>query len=56
VGDSASIGESACYLFSVRDQASGPSLQRRLFLPVIGTVLGASAGFAYYWFFGCDSG
>ena len=24
--------------------------------PVIGTVLGAAAGFAFYLFFGCDSG
>ena len=25
-------------------------------LPVAGAVLGAAAGFAFYWFFGCDSG
>ena len=25
-------------------------------LPIIGTVLGGLAGFAYYWFIGCKSG
>lgn len=24
--------------------------------PVIGTFVGAAAGFAFYWFYGCDSG
>jgi len=33
-----------------------PRLRRSATLPIIGAVIGAGAGFAYYWFFGCDSG
>ena len=33
-----------------------PRLRPRAIVPVIGTVLGAAAGFAYYYFFGCESG
>jgi hypothetical protein len=29
---------------------------KRLLAPMLGTLLGAAAGFAYYWWFGCDSG
>jgi len=27
-----------------------------MILPIIGALGGAAVGFAYYWFFGCDSG
>lgn len=25
-------------------------------IPVLGTIAGGAAGFAFYWFYGCDSG
>jgi hypothetical protein len=28
----------------------------RRWLPFAGTFVGAAAGFAYYWFYGCDTG
>ena len=31
-------------------------LRRGPALPILGAVLGAAAGYAYYVFFGCDSG
>jgi hypothetical protein len=31
-------------------------LRPRRLLPVVGTLFGAAAGFAFYWFYGCDSG
>ena len=30
--------------------------RRRRVVPLIGTVAGAAVGFAFYWFYGCDSG
>jgi len=38
------------------DRPEVPRLRRRALLPVIGTILGAAAGFAFYWFYGCNSG
>jgi hypothetical protein len=33
-----------------------PRLRPGPLRPVLGTLLGAAAGFAFYWFYGCDSG
>lgn len=33
-----------------------PSLRPSPWRPILGAVLGGAAGFAYYWFWGCDSG
>ncbi|MDQ3365075.1 MAG: hypothetical protein M3680_06580 [Myxococcota bacterium] len=33
-----------------------PRLRPRRLLPVAGALLGAAAGFAFYYFHGCDSG
>lgn len=33
-----------------------PRLRPRRIVPVLGALAGAAAGFAYYWFIGCDSG
>jgi hypothetical protein len=33
-----------------------PRLRPRRWLPILGTLAGAAAGFAFYWFYGCDSG
>jgi hypothetical protein len=33
-----------------------PRIRPRPLVPIIGTLVGAAAGFAFYWFFGCDSG
>ena len=33
-----------------------PRLRPSRLVPVLGTLAGAAAGFAFYWFFGCDSG
>lgn len=33
-----------------------PRVRPRPLAPIIGTLAGAAAGFAFYWFFGCDSG
>ena len=33
-----------------------PDLRPSRVWPVIGAVLGGIGGFAYYWFYGCDSG
>lgn len=38
----------------VVDRATQP--RRRRLVPLIGTLVGAGAGFAFYWFYGCDSG
>lgn len=32
------------------------SLRPPRWLPFVGAALGAAAGFAFYWFYGCDSG
>jgi hypothetical protein len=42
-----------CYVWTVPDL---PPRSLKRYLPVLGAVVGASAGFAYYWFYGCDSG
>jgi hypothetical protein len=41
---------------SAPDDAAPPRLRPRPLVPVIGTLVGAAAGFAFYWFLGCDSG
>lgn len=38
------------------DNPAAPRLRPRRIVPVIGTIVGAAAGFAFYVFFGCDSG
>lgn len=43
----------------VNDPAGEPHdlrLRPRRWVPIVGTLVGAAAGFAYYWFYGCDSG
>ncbi len=40
-----------------RDQNIGDvRLRPHRLRPILGTLAGAAAGFAYYWFLGCDSG
>lgn len=38
------------------EQEDIPQLRPGRLLPVIGTLAGAAAGLAFYWFYGCDSG
>jgi hypothetical protein len=38
------------------DNDPAPRVRPSRLLPVIGTLVGAAAGFAFYWFYGCDSG
>ena len=33
-----------------------PRLKPHPIIPALGTLAGAVAGFAFYWFVGCDSG
>jgi hypothetical protein len=33
-----------------------PRLRPGPLRPVLGALLGGAAGFAFYWFYGCDSG
>jgi hypothetical protein len=33
-----------------------PRLRPRPWKPIVGAIVGAAAGYAYYVFFGCDSG
>ncbi len=37
-------------------EAPVPRLRPRRLVPVLGTFVGAAAGYAYYVFLGCDSG
>lgn len=38
------------------DPTATATPRRAMLVPIIGALGGAAAGFAYYWFFGCDSG
>lgn len=38
------------------DSNEAPRVRPRPLIPILGTAAGAAAGFAFYWFFGCDSG
>ncbi len=40
----------------MHDAGEPPKLRPRRIVPVIGAIVGAAAGFAFYWFYGCDSG
>jgi hypothetical protein len=44
-----------CYLVAV-DTTTTIRLRPRPYLPILGAVVGAALGFAYYWYYGCDSG
>lgn len=33
-----------------------PRLKPHPIVPALGALVGAAAGFAFYWFIGCDSG
>jgi hypothetical protein len=43
-------------VFIMNEHETVPRLRPRRLVPVLGTLVGAAAGFAFYWFFGCDSG
>jgi hypothetical protein len=38
------------------DPSPPPRLRPRPWLPIAGAILGGAAGFAFYYFYGCDSG
>jgi hypothetical protein len=38
------------------DDLEPPRLRPHPLIPALGALVGGVAGFAYYWFIGCDSG
>jgi hypothetical protein len=55
-GQRSRVGRPLIRFLAMADLAPVPRLRPRPYLPIAGAVLGAAAGFAYYWYFGCDSG
>jgi hypothetical protein len=40
----------------MEDDEQSPRLRPGRWRPVVGALVGGAAGFAFYWFYGCDSG
>lgn len=40
----------------MNDDEAPPRLRPSRIGPALGMIVGAAAGFAFYWFYGCDSG
>lgn len=51
-----SPGRGRATLRTMDDESPPPRLRPRPWLPIAGAILGGAAGFAFYYFYGCDSG